>query len=174
MNAEFYVYKTQPLHTQLFVTDSGNSVSAENSPVQSWSPPISTQSSVDTMTPVTDQYNNITSRANPVDFLDHYNGYNAQYSTGYYDNNYMTQQQNNMYNMQQPNATSPQQMGAVPLQQQQSMEPYYPLEPYSRVQSVGDIKLATQQFESTRHGVSLSQPDLSTANWNEETKYQVL
>ena len=54
---------------------------------------------------------------------------------------------------------------------------YSPLDQYSRVQSVGDIKMATQQFEATRHGVSMSQPDLSSATWptqTEETKYQVL
>ena len=168
---------THALTNSIIFIDSGNSVSAENSPVQSWSPPISTQSSVDAMTPVQDQYNNLTSRSlsNPQDFLDQYTTYNSQYPNTYYDNSYLSQPQGNMYNMQPTQMAQQQQMNPVQqLQQQQSMEPYYPLEPYTRVQSVGDIKMATQQFESTRHGVSLSQPDLSTATWNEETKYQVL
>lgn len=120
--------------------------------------------------------------------MDQYHSYTSQYSsTGYgsYDDipAYLQQSQQplvqghpNMYNSPLMGMPQQSQMGISPQPLDGThMNGYYSnLEQYSRVQSVGDIKMATQQFEASRHGVSMSQPDLSTANWREENKYQVL
>jgi len=61
---------------------------------------------------------------------------------------------------------------------QQGYSPYAPLtalDQYSRVGSMTDIKSAdAAEFAASRHSVSMSQPDLSSATWGDEAKYQVL
>lgn len=150
---------------------------------------MSSQTSVDILPPaVPAQYIEPRNSGHPQDYMDQYHSYTSQYSsTGYgsYDDipAYLQQSQQplvqghpNMYNSPLMGMPQQSQMGISPQPLDGThMNGYYSnLEQYSRVQSVGDIKMATQQFEASRHGVSMSQPDLSTANWREENKYQVL
>lgn len=125
----------------------------------------------------------------PQDYID-YSSYQSTplYSHSYsYDPSYLTAHHLNMTSSGAGGYMGLHHHSAAAHQQQQQHNPvmesvnggyYTPLDQYSRVQSVGDIKMATSQFEATRHGVSMSQPDLSSATWptppTEETKYQVL
>lgn len=102
----------------------------------------------------------------------------GSYAPGYaYDSSYISQHA--MYTEEPIPAQVPQH--PPQLTQQHSIDHhhhhqfYAPLDQYSRVQSVGNIKMATRELEMSRHGVSMSQPDLSTATWGDDsTKYQML
>lgn len=183
------------------LVDGVNAKAGDSSPVnQTWSPPppVSTQNSViepSAMPDQSDHYTpqNLTSNmsvSRPLDSYVDYSNYHPQYTHSYsYDPSYLTatHQHHNMstagayMGLHHPTALT-QQMSTGAQQPQHMVDAlnggyYAPLDQYSRVQSVGDIKMATQQFETTRHGVSMSQPDLSSATWpaqNEDTKYQVL
>ena len=157
-------------NTYFFISEStGALCSSQNSPVQqptSWSPPMR-QASAD-MSHVAAMPEHYNPPQVLQTYVDQYSY--PQYSTNYvYDQSYLSQP------IGQPAMYSE----AVPSQQQdiQLPTPYYaPLDQYSRVQSVGDLKMATRELEMSRHGASLSQPDLSTASWDApvETKYQAL
>lgn len=142
--------------------------SEQSSPIQSnhsWSPP--TRQTSAEIHPLPETISEYPDNPNLQSYVDQYASYN-QYSGGYYDLSYQNHPQ--MYNDQMVAAPMP-----VDAHQNYDNQYYAPLDQYSRVQSVGDLKMASRvELEMSRHGISMSQPDLSTASWGNETKYQVL
>lgn len=151
--------------------------SEQNSPIhttQTWSPPMR-QTSVEAGA-VPAHIPEFANGSSLQTYVDQYGGY-SQYNSYYESSAYMSQQQQQqlMYNEQMVAVPEPHHHQQHHHHQNLESQFYAPLDQYSRVQSVGDLKMASRaELEMSRQGISMSQPDLSTASWNNETKYQVL